>query len=102
MRRTLLSLTAAAAVLTVGAGLPSKASATPLSAPSGLQHLFHGMNPVQDVAICFYIDGWNGPGLYDCGFRHRRGYGWHGRRDERRGDRDRHRDHDRDHRRDRD
>lgn len=69
----------AAAFLTAGTLVPSIASATPLSAPTGL--VFDGMNPVQDVAICFYVDGWNGPGLYDCGFRHRRGHGWHGRRD---------------------
>ena len=67
----------------------------PLSAP-GL--VGDGVNPVQNVAFCFYLDGWNGPGLYDCGFRHRRGLGWHGRREEH-GDRDRHddrgrRDHD--------
>jgi hypothetical protein len=32
------------------------------------------------VALCFYIDGWNGPGLYQCGYRMRRGFGWHGHR----------------------
>src|SRR3981189_627840 len=79
MRRFLLALTATAAVLTAGAAVPSGASATPLSAPSGLA--LDGMNPLQDVAICFYVDGWNGPGLYECGFRHRRGQGWRGRRE---------------------
>src|SRR5258705_13383748 len=79
MRRFLLALTATAAVLTAGAAVPSGASATPLSAPSGLA--LDGMNPIQNVAICFYVDGWNGPGLYECGFRHRRGQGWHGRRE---------------------
>jgi len=81
MRRFLLTLTAAAAVLTAGALVPSSASATPLSAPAGLGLVLDGMNPIQDVAICFYVDGWNGPGLYECGYRHRRGHGWHGRRD---------------------
>jgi hypothetical protein len=40
-------------------------------------------SPVTNVALCFYIDGWNGPGMYDCGFRHRRGHGWHGKRHDR-------------------
>ena len=74
MRRFLLALTATAAVLTAGG-----ASATPLSAPNGLA--LDGMNPIQNVAVCFYVDGWNGPGLYECGYRHRRGQGWHGRRE---------------------
>src|ERR1700759_904438 len=43
--------------------------------------------PLQNVSICFYIDGWNGPGLYECGYRHRRGAGWVGRREEGRRDR---------------
>jgi hypothetical protein len=33
---------------------------------------------VEQVALCFYIDGWNGPGFYNCGYRYRRGFGWHG------------------------
>jgi hypothetical protein len=36
-------------------------------------------SPVSNVAICFYFDGWNGPGFYDCGYRYRRGHGWHGK-----------------------
>ena len=36
-------------------------------------------SPATNVAICFYLDGWNGPGFYDCGYRHRRGHGWHGK-----------------------
>ena len=35
---------------------------------------------VEPVAFCFYVDGWNGPGLYQCGYRLRRGFGWHGAR----------------------
>ena len=81
MRRFPLSLAAAAAALMAGALVPSSASATPLSAQTGLHLALDDMNAIQDVAICFYVDGWNGPGLYDCGYRHRRGHGWHGRRD---------------------
>jgi len=81
MHRLLLSLSAAAAVLTAGVLVPNSASATPLSAATGLRLVIDTMDPVENVAICFYVDGWNGPGLYDCGYRHRRGHGWHGRRD---------------------
>ena len=94
MRRFLLTLTAAGAVLTAGALVPSGAAATPLGAPTSLRLVIDDMNPIQDIAICFYLDGWNGPGLYDCGYRHRRGQGWHGRRDG-------HNDHGRVHNRDR-
>ena len=82
MHRFLLALTASTAVLTAGALMPSVASATPIGTPSSLRLTLDDMNPVQNGAICFYLDGWNGPGLYDCGYRHRRGQGWHGRRDQ--------------------
>jgi hypothetical protein len=36
-------------------------------------------SPVSNVGLCFYFDGWNGPGFYECGYRHRRGHGWHGK-----------------------
>ena len=36
--------------------------------------------PIENVALCFYVDGWNGPGLYECGFHRRQGQGWHGPR----------------------
>ena len=42
---------------------------------------------IEQVALCFYLDGWNGPGMYQCGYRLRRGEGWHSRRDEYRYDR---------------
>jgi hypothetical protein len=32
---------------------------------------------------CFYLDGWNGPGFYRCGWHRRRGLGWHGAQDSR-------------------
>ena len=78
--RRLLFITAAATALTAGALAPS--AAAPLSSPAGLRSSIVDTNAIQNVAICFYIDGWNGPGLYDCGFRHRRGHGWHGRRND--------------------
>ena len=33
-------------------------------------------NPIEKVALCFYLDGWNGPGLYECGYRRRYGEGF--------------------------
>jgi hypothetical protein len=72
--------TAAAAVILTIASLP--ALATPLGAPTGVPG---EINPIENIALCFYTDGWNGPGLYQCGYRHRRGEGWYGRREERRG-----------------
>ena len=31
-----------------------------------------------DRRFCWYLDGWQGPGWYWCGFNHRRGFGWGG------------------------
>jgi len=31
---------------------------------------------MEKVALCFYFDGWNGPGLYQCGYRRRYGEGF--------------------------
>jgi hypothetical protein len=81
MKRLLLSLTAAATVLAAGALVPSRAEASPLSASIGANAATEALSPIQNVAFCFYVDGWNGPGLYECGFRHRQGLGWHGHRD---------------------
>ena len=41
-------------------------------------------NSVEAVAVCFYLDGWNGPGIYQCGYRQRHGLGWVREREERR------------------
>jgi len=92
MRRFLLTFTAA--ILTAAVFAPGIASATPLSATTGLRLGLEDLNPIQEIAICFYLDGWNGPGLYECGYRRRQGLGWHGARVDhhdqgRRNDRDR-------------
>ena len=81
MKRLLLSLTAAATVLAAGALVPSPAEASPLSASMGAKPAIEALASIQNVAFCFYVDGWNGPGLYECGFRQRQGLGWHGHRD---------------------
>jgi hypothetical protein len=73
MKKLFLAATASLALI----GAASTASAMPLGLPSDAAQQ---IDVVDHVALCFYIDGWNGPGMYDCGFRHRRGHGWHGAR----------------------
>lgn len=71
MRKFLIAAAAATAIF---------ATAGSASAMPGAGNGIAVDSPVTKVALCFYIDGWNGPGMYDCGFRHRRGHGWHGKR----------------------
>jgi hypothetical protein len=80
MYRLLLTGTAAVAILTTVSLIPNRAAAIPLG---GLADIPQQGNPIEKVALCFYIDGWNGPGLYQCGYRHRHGEGFV-RREERR------------------
>jgi hypothetical protein len=80
MHRLLLTLTAAATVLATGSLVSSPVAASPLSASMGSNLPIEARAPIENVAICFYADGWNGPGLYECGFHRRQGYGWHGAR----------------------
>jgi hypothetical protein len=79
MRQFFATSAAAAAILASGVLFPSGAQAMPLGAPAP-----DGLTPIEKVAVCFYLDGWNGPGLYQCGFRNRHGSGWVSRREERR------------------
>jgi hypothetical protein len=69
-------LTAAAAAATIMTATSFGANALP-AAPAP-----EGASQVTRVALCFYADGWNGAGMYECGYRHRRGHGWHGPRHE--------------------
>jgi hypothetical protein len=78
MQRFLLTLTAAATVLATSALVPSRVEASPMAANLPIEAL----TPIENVAFCFYADGWNGPGLYECGFERRQGRGWHGPRGE--------------------
>lgn len=72
MRKFLITAAAGAAIFaTAGA-----ANAMPGASSNGLVV----DSPITNVALCFYLDGWNGPGMYDCGFRYNRGHGWHGKR----------------------
>ncbi len=77
MRKFLLAATAGLAIVSAGSLTATRANAMPVGAPAGL---IDEMNLVDNVRLCFYVDGWNGPGLYECGFRFRRGMGFHGRR----------------------
>jgi hypothetical protein len=82
MHRSLLIAAAAAAVLASGALTPDRANAFVPGAPIAVPPA------AEKVAVCFYVDGWHGPGFYECGFRFRRGEGWVGeRREERREER---------------
>jgi hypothetical protein len=79
--RLLLTVTAAATALATGALVPSRVEALPLSASMGANVAIEALAQIEKVAFCFYVDGWNGPGLYECGFQRRQGHGWHGSRD---------------------
>ena len=85
MRPIQLALVAATVLLAAGT-----AQASPLNALRGAQIAADGIEVTQNVQeYCFYLDGWRGPGFYRCGFRNRRGLGWHGRADSREVRRDR-------------
>ena len=77
LRKSLIVAAAAIAIAATGALAPSRAQAMPLGLPVDVADQ---MNIVDPVALCFYFDGWNGPGMYQCGYRFRRGFGWHGHR----------------------
>ena len=80
MRKFLIAAAAGLAVVVTGSLTAPRADAITLALPTGMTTQ---LNMVEQVALCFYVDGWNGPGMYECGYRHRRGYGWHGPRDDR-------------------
>jgi hypothetical protein len=65
------------AIAAAGSLAPSRANAMPMGLPAAA---IDQIDMTEAVALCFYIDGWNGPGMYECGFRMRRGFGWHGAR----------------------
>ena len=83
MRKFLIAAVAGLTVVVAGSPTASRAATIPLALPADL---INQLNMIDQVALCFYLDGWNGPGMYQCGYRHRRGLGWHGRRDDRRRD----------------
>ena len=76
MYRLLLTATAAAAILTTASLIPNGAAAIPLGGLTDILIALEEVNPIEKVALCFYFDGWNGPGLYQCGYRRRFGEGY--------------------------
>jgi hypothetical protein len=77
IRKALITAAAGIAIIAAGSLASSRANAMPLGLPAAA---IDQIDMTEAVAICFYIDGWNGPGMYQCGYRMRRGYGWHGER----------------------
>ena len=76
MYRLLLTSTAAVAILTTTSLIPNRAAAIPLSGLADIPLASKQVNPIEKAALCFYLDGWNGPGLYECGYRRRYGEGF--------------------------
>ncbi len=82
MRCSYIALAAAVAV----GGLSSVATANATSImASGVNTAADQVTLVDQAGFlfggrqhCWYADGWNGPGWYWCGYRHRRGHGWGG------------------------
>ena len=79
MRKFLIA--AGLAITVIGSLAAPRTEAMPLAPNAGMTDR---ANIIEQVAFCFYFDGWNGPGMYQCGYRNRRGQGWHGPREERR------------------
>jgi len=73
MRKSVLALTAAAAMLTAGVTMSSPAGAMTVGGPEGIRGALDTINPV-DKAACWRY-GWHGWGWYPC-YRHYYGYGY--------------------------
>jgi hypothetical protein len=76
MYRLLQSGTVAVAILMSPSLVQNSAVAIPLSGLADVPLALERDNPIEKVALCFYLDGWNGPGLYECGYRRRYGEGF--------------------------
>lgn len=76
MYRLRLSGAAAIAILMTAPVIPNCAAAIPLGGAANIPLALEQVNPIENVALCFYFDGWNGPGLYQCGYRRRYGEGF--------------------------
>ena len=77
IRKALVTAAAGIAIIAASSLASSRANAMPNGLPAAA---IDQIDITEAVALCFYIDGWNGPGLYQCGYRLRRGFGWHGHR----------------------
>ena len=76
MYRLRLTTAAAAAILATASLLPNGAAAMPSGGLADIPTALEQISPIEKVALCFYLDGWNGPGLYECGYRRRYGDGF--------------------------
>jgi len=76
MYRLLLTGTAAVAILTIASLMGNRAVAIPRSGLADIPLASEQVNPIEKAALCFYLDGWNGPGLYQCGYGRRYGEGF--------------------------
>ena len=65
--------------LATGTLLPNRAEAAPWGA--AMPQAQNGINLIEAVALCFYPNGWAGPGYYQCGYRLRYGEGFYERRE---------------------
>ena len=84
MRKLCMALATAAAIV-AGASLTGSAQAAPVGLRDGARTAIDNSNMTVDVRnvwggknYCWYGDGWNGAGWYQCGYGGRRGYGWGG------------------------
>jgi hypothetical protein len=79
MNRLVLVVGMLVVVLATGVLAPDRAAA---GIPGGqIPGAADGLSPIETVQLCFYPDGWAGPGLYRCGYRFRRGEGFVERRE---------------------
>ena len=82
MRKFVMASAATAAM--IGASLIGSAQAAPVGLPDGVRTAIDHLNIIEaarmwnDQSYCWYGDGWNGAGWYQCGYAKRRGYGWGG------------------------
>ena len=74
MRRSVLALTAAAAVTAGGAMMSGPAGAVILGGPEGIRGAVDTVNPVEHAGCYRY--GWHGWGWYPFCRRFYGGYGW--------------------------
>jgi hypothetical protein len=85
MRKLVLTAAMVLAAWSVSVAASSRADAMAIGSPAGLGVAADSVDVTENVQYlyggrryCWYVDGWQGPGWYWCGYRLRRGYGWGG------------------------
>lgn len=75
---------ALAGALIAGVSLIGSAQAAPVGLPDGTRAAIDRLSVVETAHMwgnqdyCWYEDGWNGAGWYQCGYAGRKNYGWGG------------------------